>query len=157
MNKAQSIYKSDYGPYGWSENDYNSVGDDFCSEENIDHCLRYLSQEFGALGYPSIYTNSSSCPYSINCDIVNYINITYDILRNCSEHAKNKEILEDRNRRLSTDLNILGKKNNHLKNNLEQTEKKLACALERERQLKVKVEQITQSLKIEKDEVIFHC
>lgn len=60
-----------------------------------------------------------------------------------------------RNQRLSVDLNILTKKNSQLKDTIEQNERKLAAVLERERQLKVKNEQISNLLKAEKDEVCY--
>lgn len=62
-----------------------------------------------------------------------------------------------RNQRLSSDLNIINKKKSQLKYSLEQTERKLANSLEKERQLKERNEQLSQLLKAEKEEVCFIC
>lgn len=44
MNNARSTYKSDYVPYDWMQNNFTSNAQDFCSSDNLDDCLKYLSQ-----------------------------------------------------------------------------------------------------------------
>ncbi|KAG8183497.1 hypothetical protein JTE90_003849 [Oedothorax gibbosus] len=147
----QSTYKADYIPFDWMHNNFNS-NTDFCSSENVDDCLRYLSREFGALGYPSIYTDENDCEYSVNCDIVQLLNVAYELLGNRREGEQAKEDLECRNRGLIEDLKAINRKNSHLKESLEQCDRKYKSALEKERQLKEKNKELTQQLKTERDE-----
>ncbi|KAF8773129.1 Afadin- and alpha-actinin-binding protein like [Argiope bruennichi] len=152
MNQPRSIYKTDYVPFDWMENNFSSGNNDFCSSENIDECLRHISQELSALGYPSIYSSSSDCGYAVNCDIVRLLNVTFELIGSCREHAQIKDDLECRNRRLSSDLSTLSKKNALLKESLEQSENKYKSVLERERQLKEKNNRLLQTIKNEKEE-----
>lgn len=152
MNQARTTYQSDFSSFDWFQNNFTSDINEFCSPDNVDECLKYISQEFSALGYPSIYSKSSDCSFAINCDIVKLLNAIYELLRICSDRTQSKEDLESRNQCLSADLSVLNKRQSQLKNTVEQQERKLASAFERERQLKEKNEQLSQSLKIEKDE-----
>ncbi|GFU54109.1 hypothetical protein TNCV_109341 [Trichonephila clavipes] len=43
MNQARSIYQTDYVPFDWVENNF-APETDFCSSENIDECLKLISQ-----------------------------------------------------------------------------------------------------------------
>ncbi|GIY39796.1 afadin-and alpha-actinin-binding protein [Caerostris extrusa] len=135
------------------ENNFASEINDFCSSENIDECLKHISQELSALGYPSICSNSRTCQYAVNCDIVRLLNATFDLIRSYREHAHIKDELESRNHRLFSDLNALIKKNAQLKENLEQAENKQKSALEKERQVKEKNNRLLQAIKSEKEEM----
>ncbi|GIX97078.1 afadin-and alpha-actinin-binding protein [Caerostris darwini] len=135
------------------ENNFSSEINDFCSSENIDECLEHISQELSALGYPSICSNSRTCEYAVNCDIVRLLNATFDLIRSYREHAHIKDELESRNHRLFSDLNALIKKNAQLKENLEQAENKQKSALEKERQVKEKNNRLLQAIKSEKEEM----
>ncbi|GFU30872.1 afadin-and alpha-actinin-binding protein [Nephila pilipes] len=152
MNQARSIYQTDYVPFDWVENNFVPETKDFCSSENIDDCLRLLSQEFSALGYPSIYSNSTPCDYAVNCDIVKLLNVTFELIGNYRDHIQVRDDLENRNRRLFSDLSALNKKNSQLKESLEQGENKYKAALERERQMKEKNNRLLQTIKNEKEE-----
>ncbi|XP_035211544.1 afadin- and alpha-actinin-binding protein-like isoform X2 [Stegodyphus dumicola] len=153
MNQPRSVYKNDFCAYDWLENNITPDPDEFCTPDNVDDCLKYVSREFSALGYPSIYSNTSSCPFSVNCDIVNFLNGTFELLRSCTEHVQTKEVLENRNHCLSADIKALCKKNSQLKNSLDQSARKYGSALEKERQLKERNDQLLQQLKYEKNEV----
>ncbi|GBN88566.1 Afadin- and alpha-actinin-binding protein, partial [Araneus ventricosus] len=152
MNQPRSIYKTDYVPFDWMENNFSSESNDFCSSENIDECLRHISQELSALGYPSIYSSSSDCEYAVNCDIVRLLNVTFELIGSCRDHVQIKDDLECSNRRLSSDLHVLSKKNAQLKESLEQFENKYKSVLEKERQLKEKNNRLLQTIKNEKEE-----
>ncbi|GFY49680.1 afadin-and alpha-actinin-binding protein [Trichonephila inaurata madagascariensis] len=151
MNQARSIYQTDYVPFDWVENNF-APETDFCSSENIDECLRLISQEFCALGYPSIYSSSTPCDYAVNCDIVKLLNVTFELIGNYRDHAQVRDDLECRNRRLFSDLNALSKKNSQLKENLEQAENRYKAAIEKERQMKEKNNRLMQTIKNEKEE-----
>ncbi|CAL1287187.1 unnamed protein product [Larinioides sclopetarius] len=152
MNQPRSIYKTDYASFDWMENNFSSESNDFCSSENIDECLRHISQELSALGYPSIYSSSSDCGYAVNCDIVRLLNVTFELIGSCRDHVQIKDDLECSNRRLSSDLHALSRKNAQLKESLEQSENKYKSVLEKERQLKEKYSRLLQTIKNEKEE-----
>lgn len=46
MDPARSTYKTDYIPYDWMQNNFTSNAQDFCSSDNVDDCLRYISRVY---------------------------------------------------------------------------------------------------------------
>ena len=44
MNKARTTYQSDFTPFDWLQNNVVTDMNEFCSSENVDECLKYISQ-----------------------------------------------------------------------------------------------------------------
>lgn len=44
MNQACTTYQSDFTPIDWLQNNVIRDMDEFCSSENVDECLKYISQ-----------------------------------------------------------------------------------------------------------------
>lgn len=44
MNQACTTYQSDFTPVDWLRNNVIRDMDEFCSSENVDDCLKYISQ-----------------------------------------------------------------------------------------------------------------
>ncbi|XP_015749443.1 PREDICTED: afadin- and alpha-actinin-binding protein B-like [Acropora digitifera] len=113
----------------------------FCRRDNIDQCLAYLNQEFGVLGFSSLFTpsrNGSGPPDTF--DIVKLINSTYELLQQQQRSAKQRTDLEEN---FTTNQ----------QEQLEAAQREIAMGNERERQLQSKLLKTKEDLKLEREEL----
>ncbi|KAK2554607.1 Afadin- and alpha-actinin-binding protein A [Acropora cervicornis] len=126
----------------------------FCRRDNIDQCLAYLNQEFGVLGFSSLFTpsrNGSGPPDTF--DIVKLINCTYELLQQQQRSAKQRTDLEEKNLRSECDNEHLIQTQKRLKEQLEAAQREIAMGNERERQLQSKLLKTKEDLKLEREEL----
>lgn len=126
----------------------------FCRRDNIDQCLAYLNQEFGVLGFSSLFTpsrNGSGPPDTF--DIVKLINSTYELLQQQQRSAKQRTDLEEKNLRSECDNEHLIQTQKRLKEQLEAAQREIAMGNERERQLQSKLLKTKEDLKLEREEL----
>lgn len=133
---------------------FSSSDKQFCRRDNIDQCLAYLNQEFGVLGFSSLFTpsrNGSGPPDTF--DIVKLINSTYELLQQQQRSAKQRTDLEEKNLRSECDNEHLIQTQKRLKEQLESAQREIAMGNERERQLQGKLLKTKEELKLEREEL----
>lgn len=133
---------------------FSSSDKQFCRRDNIDQCLAYLNQEFGVLGFSSLFTpsrNGSGPPDTF--DIVKLINSTYELLQQQQRSAKQRTDLEEKNLRTECDNEHLIQTQKRLKEQLESAQREIAMGNERERQLQGKLLKTKEELKLEREEL----
>ncbi|KAL4236522.1 Afadin- and alpha-actinin-binding protein [Mactra antiquata] len=126
-----------------SQSIYNE--DTFCTPDNIDECMRHLTQELTGLGLEPLSHDHVKCKPTL-------VNRLEEILRLYQRSGRLKEDLENRVHRLSCDSTENQSVIRRLKTDKERLEKEVAQEKERHRQTHSKLKGLSTKLKHEKDE-----
>ncbi|XP_074642695.1 afadin- and alpha-actinin-binding protein-like [Tubulanus polymorphus] len=121
-------------------------GERFCTIDNVNERMLYLNQELTVRGFTSMYSADV-------LDLVEVANTMNELLQLHQKSSRIHESLENRQLRLENDRDHQEQAYQRLKDNVEQCERDLQTKKEKERQLGLKVKQLTSKLKSEKEEV----
>ncbi|CAL1545496.1 unnamed protein product [Lymnaea stagnalis] len=120
-----------------------------CTKENLPNSIGYVNQELQLLGLSCLQFDGTKC----TSDIVFFINSIHDLLTLYHKTKTIKEDLENRNHRLTCEVDH--HKTTHLRVSRlqEQTDKELDQEREKFRQLNQKYKQVSNKWKSEKEDV----
>ncbi|XP_019619685.1 PREDICTED: afadin- and alpha-actinin-binding protein-like isoform X2 [Branchiostoma belcheri] len=111
-----------------------SLSDGFCTPDNIQDSLVQLDQELCLLGYPSIH-NKSRAKSGRSFNLVQLVNVTYDLIAGHHKHLNKQRELEDQSHKYSAEIRHLENTQQHLKDQITSSEQDQAIRQERHRQL----------------------
>ncbi|XP_066537084.1 synovial sarcoma, X breakpoint 2 interacting protein a isoform X2 [Hoplias malabaricus] len=128
-----------------------SLENTFCTEDNIQHCVTYISQEVGSLGLSPVCVESSGSEVRLNTTSV--LNLLYELLQLNRRKQHHLQELENQQLRHCSNVEHLQNNNSRLKDQLEHTRRENSGLHEGERQLQLKIRALQNCLRSEKEEV----
>ncbi|XP_017281402.1 synovial sarcoma, X breakpoint 2 interacting protein a [Kryptolebias marmoratus] len=145
QNNLTSVYS-----FPLSKSSYNIISA-FCTEDNVSHCIIYISQELDSLGLATCIEASS--PGGAGLNAVPALNAMYELLQIHRRTMCTLEELEKEHLKNLSSLQHMQMTNSRLKDQLELSIREKSRLHETERQLQLKIKTLQSCLKTEKDEV----
>ncbi|XP_061469862.1 afadin- and alpha-actinin-binding protein-like [Rhineura floridana] len=130
------------------------LGDIFCWNDSIDHCIAYLNKELVALGIPALYKDDGSGDGTERgFDLLALVNSACRLLNLYQGVSSKLGDMEAEEMRQTGELDYLRTRHGKLKNQVEACEREIAAVQSKEQQLQSKNKQLNSMLKGEKDEI----
>lgn len=128
----------------------NSMRSAFCTEDNVQECLSYITQELASLGLSPFETG---CERHSELDVVAVLNCLYDLIQLHHRELRALENMEVEQLKSNSSIDYLQITSSQLKEQIDLVKRENNGLLERERQLQLKVKGLQNHLKNEKEEL----
>ncbi|XP_065070153.1 afadin- and alpha-actinin-binding protein B-like [Rhopilema esculentum] len=127
----------------------------FCTRNNVDSRLRFLNQEFMALGFQTLFPKGVIAGRETDArfDLSRLINVAYDLLKAQKQQMKARDDLEAKHVRSEVDNDALLQSQSRLKEELEAAKREICVSQMREKRLTEQFKLLQQERKLEREEM----
>jgi len=127
----------------------------FCTRANIDSRLRFLNQEFLALGFQTLFPRNvvAGREAEARFDLSHLINGTYELLKSQKQQIRARDDLEAKQIRSESDNEALIQSQNRLKEELEAAKREICVTQMREKRLADQFKLLQNERKMEREDM----